>query len=224
MTPRLPAPTALLTALLFATPAILTAQDGPGARALEAASERFATVTSFCADFAQELEVTLLRQVTKANGRLCQKRPNLFSMRFAEPEGDEIVADGTFFWIHLKSESPNQVVQIPMSNRPGFDFYREFLESPFERYAVTEAELETVEGDELPGVVLVPRAATTDWTTASVWIDPDTRLIRRVAITEPNGTIRRVLLTDFDLTPRLAPDIFDYTPPAGANVVQMGGA
>ena len=198
------------------------AAAGQGIAALEAAAERFATVTSMCAGFDQVLSVELLRQEVSSRGTMCQRRPSYFSMRFSEPQGDMIIADGTWFWLQMPSQTPNQVVRIPMSSQPqGLDFYREFLEDPLEKYEATEAGPETIDGVVTHSVRLVPNAR--NYRQATVWIDPAASLIRRIRIVENNGTVRTIALRDIRLNPSLADDYFNYTPPAGSEVITMNG-
>ncbi len=195
---------------------------GQGIAALEAAAERFATVTSMCAGFEQVLSVELLRQEVRSRGTMCQRRPGFFSMRFSDPQGDEIIADGTWFWLHMPSQSPGQVVRIPMSSQPqGLDFYREFLEDPLEKYAATEAGSETIDGVATHSVRLVPNAR--NYRQATVWIDPAASVVRRIRIVENNGTVRTIGLSDIRLNPALADDFFKYTPPPGTDVITMNG-
>jgi len=196
--------------------------EGQGIAALEAAAEKFATVTSMCAEFEQLLTVELLRQEVSSRGTMCQRRPGFFSMAFSDPQGDRILADGTWFWLHMPSQNPGQVVRIPMSSRPqGLDFYREFLEDPLQKYVATEAGAETVGGIATRAVRLVPNAG--NYREATVWIDPAQALVRRIRITENDGTVRRIDLRDIRLNPTLASDFFSYTPPVGTEVITLNG-
>ena len=95
---------------------------------MEEAGARYEEVNSFCAEFQQVLSVPLLDETTRSQGSLCQERPNLFAMRFSDPEGDLLVADGECFWVYYPSSDPRQVIQFEMDSRPGgVDFHREFL-------------------------------------------------------------------------------------------------
>jgi hypothetical protein len=71
------------------------ASDPAALELLERAAERYRGIAAFCADFRQEVQNDLLRQTTRSRGELCQQRPDRFEMRFTEPSGDRVVADGT---------------------------------------------------------------------------------------------------------------------------------
>ncbi|MDT8341834.1 MAG: outer membrane lipoprotein carrier protein LolA [Longimicrobiales bacterium] len=213
---RRPALAAACLALVL--PGALQGQDR-AAEALRAASDTYGGLTTICADFHQVLTVTLLRQVKEARGELCQRRPNLFFMRFSEPGGDEVVADGEWFWVYYASVNPDQVVRLPLDPaRGGLDFYREFLERPGERYhAVLEGE-EEVTGRATLRIALTPRQAR-GYESARVWIDPGRGMIRRVEVAEENGTVRRVTLDRIRVDPVLPADAFTYRVPDGVRVV-----
>ncbi len=153
------------------------------------------------------------------SGRLCQRRPNLFRMDFRDPDGDQVVADGRHFWIYYPSMSPGQVVRLPVDpSRGGLDFFREFLADPAATYRVGAAEAETVAGASTLRIPLEPRSSR-GYRRAVVWIDRESRLIRRVEIEEENGSVRRVTLSNLEVDPALGAGHFEFTPPAGVQVV-----
>ena len=71
----------------------LVAQEG-GLAVLEAAAARYGAASSVCADFVQLRAVPILRQEVTQRGRLCSADPNLFAMRFTDPEGNVVELKG----------------------------------------------------------------------------------------------------------------------------------
>jgi outer membrane lipoprotein carrier protein len=184
------------------------------------ATERFSTLDALCASFRQELEVPLLDQLTRSRGVLCQQQPNLFSMRFQDPEGDVVVVDGDHLWVYYPSMDPRQVIQTDLRGaRGGFDFQSEFLDRPGEKYAPVYERSEEVEGHPCHVLTLTPLTPSA-YESATVWIDASKGLIRRTVIREENGSVRRVTLSDLDLSPDLDPGIFRFTPPPGTQVIR----
>ena len=57
-------------------------EEGGALSILETAAEKYRASTTLCADFRQELSIPLLGEKRSGHGRLCQKQPNLFMMRF----------------------------------------------------------------------------------------------------------------------------------------------
>ena len=128
-------------------PAAVAGQNRDPGEVLEEASRRYEALTGFCASFQQSLEVPLLRQTTNSAGTLCQAKPNLLAMRFSEPAGDVVVADGEHFWVYYPSSDPVQVIRFDMGEHPGgIDFHEEFLGSPAERYTLSYVGEEPVGG------------------------------------------------------------------------------
>src|SRR5881398_1799703 len=61
---------------------------------LDHASAVYQTITSLSADFTQVVTNPMLGAPDTTRGRLYQMRPSRFAMRFTDPKGDRIVADG----------------------------------------------------------------------------------------------------------------------------------
>jgi outer membrane lipoprotein-sorting protein len=209
-----------LLALVF-LPVALTAQEvDSGRAALLGAAERYASISSLCADFLQQLEVPLLDQTVRSSGRLCQSQPNLFSMRFLDPpDGDVIVGDGEFLWVYYPSLDPTQALKFRMEDAGGeFDFQREFLEDPLSKYDPVYHGSESVDGNVLDEVELIPKASAT-FVRARLWIDRASRLVHRLEIHQENGSVRRIWLSQIDPDPVLERGTFLFEPPPGVLVI-----
>lgn len=205
------------TALLLGATA-LAGQDG-GLAVLEGASDHYASVRSICADFVQVLDNPILGDAKTSRGRLCQERPNRFRMDFSDPAGDEVVADGEWFWVFYRSLDESQVLRLPLDpSRGGMDFFREFLSEPAQKYTVESQGEEEVADRRTIRLALTPRSAR-GLVSARVWIDPASNLIRRIEIVENNGLTRLLTLTNVELDPALDADHFEFTVPSGVAVV-----
>lgn len=203
---------------------VVPPQENRAQALLESAGRRYAQVDRFCADFRQELQVPLLGETHRSRGVLCQERPNRFSMRFSDPEGDIVVADGEYFWVYYPSADPGQVLRFTMETRPGgFDFQKEFLEDPGEKYELEYLGSEEVAGQETHLISAVPRRPAA-FTEARLWLDPESSLILRAEVQQENGSRRIVDLSRIRLNPPPDPDRFRFTPPAGVQVIPRGPA
>ena len=190
---------------------------------LDAASARYREVTAICANFEQSIEVRLARRTIRSAGRVCQRRPNLFSMRFSDPDGDMVVSDGEYFWVYYPSLDAEQVMRYAVSGTPGGqDFFREFLEDPGARYEAEEVGTEAVDGRDCRVLTLNPRSGAA-YRGARLWLDAENHLIRRVEIEEQSGNVRTVTLRDSDLSPAIDPGTFVFEVPAGARVMRGPG-
>lgn len=215
----------------FGLLAVLCAAVGPGGAfamqeaadplvILERASGEYSALTGFCADFRQTLTSPLLNQVTRSRGRMCQQQPDRFSMRFTDPEGDLVIADGEWLWIYFPSSDAGQVIRSPMTSggQDRFDFHSEFLSDPGTRYAPAYLRTEEIDGARSHVIRLVPRQPSA-YREAQVWIDEGTWFIRRTEIEEENGNLREVQLAGFEPNPQLASETFRFTPPRGVQVI-----
>ena len=215
---RILSSTLVLIALLVA-PRGGHAQTPDPFAVVESAGRVYRGSSGICSDFEQVLTVPLLGKDVKGRGRLCTRQPGLFSMRFTDPAGDLYLADGTSLWRYTPSSDPKQVLKIEMASGPsGVDFYNDFLDSPRTKYKATYQGKQTLDGKSVHQVALTPLKPTS-YRTAKLWIDAGDSLLRKVEITEENGSVRTVTLRRVELNPKLAADAFRFTPPAGAQVI-----
>ena len=207
---------ALAVAPLACAPPALAAQES--VPALDEAARRYLEVSAICADFEQVIEVRLLRRTVASAGRICQRRPNLFSMRFTDPDGDMVIADGEHVWVYYPSLDAQQVDRYPAAQSPGReDFFREFLEDPGTRYRAEESGREEVDGRDCRVVVLTPREGAS-YRRARLWLDARSHLIRRIEVHEPGDRIRTLTLRAIDLAADPDPALFVFEVPEGARV------
>jgi outer membrane lipoprotein carrier protein len=205
-------------ALLAQAPA--STETSPEALAiLTRAAERYEGMSGFCAQFRQVVVNDLLRQTTRSRGELCQRRPDRFDMRFTDPEGDRVVADGRYLWAYFPSTDPGQAFRTDPGAAEGrFDLHREFLGEPGERYAPTLEGRETLEGRAVHLLALRP-LRTSPFLRARIWVGVDDALIRKIEITETEGFVRTLELSSMQLDPSLPDARFRFDVPPGVRVV-----
>ena len=210
---------ALLLWVPASPPPVRAQESGTALRALENAAERYREVSAICADFEQVIEVRLLGRRIESAGRVCQQRPNLFSMRFSDPEGDMVISDGRDFWVYYASIDAEQVMRHPAADSPGrHDFFREFLDNPASKYSAEGGVTERV-GDRECRVVSLTPVAGAAYRGARLWLDTGNHLIRRLELHEESGNLRTVTLSNLDLSPTVDADLFTFEVPEGARVM-----
>jgi len=205
---------------LFALALANPVRGQEAAAILERASERHEALSAFCANFHQVIEVTLLRDTIVSRGELCQARSDRFDMRWSDPAGDRVVADGTDLWVYFPSVDEGAVNRTRLAGSEGqFDLHREFLSDPGERYDATYLGTEQAAGRATYLIALRPRAAS-PYRSARVWIDTADYLIRKIEIEELESENRRTVeLTNIRIDPNLPEDRFRFEPPAGVQVI-----
>lgn len=207
----------LLTVLAFAGQSAATVDSSEAI--LSRASRAYEEATTLQADFVQKIDIPALEQTKTGRGVVYQKKPNYFLMKFEDPAGDVVVADGKWFWMYYPSAQPDQVIRtaIDQASPEGATLGGRFLENPTARYVATYVRRDTVDGRPAYLVSLVPKFDA-PYTLVRVWIDAGDYLVRQFEVHEENGTVRTMTLTHVKADVSLPDRLFRFSPPAGVQV------
>ena len=190
---------------------------------LDRATAAWAKVKTARASFEQVIANSLTGSTASARGEFQQQRPGKVAIRFAEPNGDRIVSDGSTVWIYLPSSVPGQVIKRSSRDAAAMpiDITSQFLDDPRGKYDVTAAGSATVDGRPTTGLALVPKAAgNAPFSKATIWVDDEDGLIRQFEVVEPSGITRRVRITSLELNVPVDRNAFTFKPPPGVKVVE----
>ncbi|HEU4881431.1 MAG TPA: outer membrane lipoprotein chaperone LolA [Longimicrobium sp.] len=194
------------------------ANQDRAAEILTQAERAARAIRSMEADFTQTLTVPLLNTTQRSTGKLYQRKPDRFLMRFSDPEGDVIVADGRHFWLYYPSTDRTQVIRTSIAEGgEAVDLQAQFLSNPNQRFVATLVGEESVGGQQTHVLTLVPRGASA-YRILKVWIDKDDYLVRRFEMTEENNSVRTVEMRNLRTNHALPDNLFTFTPPAGAQI------
>src|SRR6266478_5859467 len=151
---------------------------------LDRASATYQTITSLSADFVQVIVNPMIGTPDTTRGKLYQMRPSRFAMRFTEPKGDRIVADGRYLWLYTPSTVPGQVIRsrIPEVGTTGPNLIGQFVERPRQRYDARYLRADSLPGGMADVVALVPKAKDQPYSEARIWVDRNNGLVRRIEI------------------------------------------
>jgi outer membrane lipoprotein carrier protein len=208
------------SALLLLLPlSTSSAQDAPAA--LARAERAYGAVRSVRAEFHQTITNPMLGAPETSSGTLFLVKPDRFAMRFADPAGDRIVADGTWLWAYTPSTVPNQVIRqpIPVAGAATPNLFAQFVDRPMERYEATALGRDTVAGDPVDLVRLVPRVSGLGFRRATIAISTRTGWIRSVATVEDSGQERTLVLTTIVPDAPVPAEEVRFAPPRGTKVV-----
>ena len=192
---------------------------------LDRASAAYDSISTLSVDFVQIVMNPLLGAPDTTRGALHIKRPSHFAMRFTDPAGDRVVADGRHLWLYTPSTTPGQVVRtaIPAAGNTGPNLIGQFVERPRERY-----DARYVRPDSLPSgwadvVALVPKQTNLPYQEAVIWVDRSDGLVRRIEIAETSGAgLQRVVtLSRVRVNAEVPAREFRFSPPAGVRVVDL---
>lgn len=204
-------------ALVAALPGAALAQD-PVSHAVQA----WARVHTIRGNFEQTITNPLVGGTATSRGEFQQERPGRLSIRFTEPSGDAIVADGKAVWVYLPSSAPGQVIRRPATDRSAapIDFTAQFLEAPRARYMISDVGRQPLDGRATHVLRFVPKpGGSSTFVRGQVWVDDADGLIRQFEVTEASGLTRRVHLTNVQLNGAVDAAAFKFTIPKGVKVV-----
>ncbi len=199
----------------------LTAQDPWPV--LDHASQTYQTIANLSADFVQVVANPMIGAPDTTRGRLYQMRPSRFAMRFTDPKGDRIVADGRYLWLYTPSTTPGQVIRsrIPEVGTTGPNLIGQFVERPRERYTARYVRSDSL-GDGVADIVtLKPKTGDQPYSAATIWIRRDDGLVQRMEIAEASGQDRTVVLTNLKVNAGVPGREFTFSPPGGVRVVDQ---
>ncbi|HEX2093426.1 MAG TPA: outer-membrane lipoprotein carrier protein LolA [Longimicrobiaceae bacterium] len=207
---------------LPAAPDAARAESDAGAEQVLRQVERsYAAVRSMQADFVQDLRVPLLGTSQRSSGKIYQRRPDRFLMRFSDPAGDVIVADGRYFWMYYPSSDPRQVMKTSIAaGSEQVDLHRQFLSDPVGRYDAALGGEEMVDGHRTRVLTLVPKQQS-PYRQLRIWVDADDYAVRRFEMTEENESVRRIEFRNLRRNVPLPDALFAFTPPRGTQVFEQ---
>jgi outer membrane lipoprotein carrier protein len=175
------------------------------------------------ASFEQTLTNPLTGSEVTARGEFQQQGRNRLGIRFTDPAGDRIVADGRTLWIYIPSTTPGQVIRSSLARGANsVDLTGQFLTAPRSKYTISAAGTTSVGGRLAHGLLLIPkREGSHPFTRATVWVDDRDGLVRQFEVTDQNGVTRRVRLTSISVNVPVDAAAFRFAPPKGVRVVQQ---
>ena len=188
----------------------LPAQGGDkGVPVVQRASRAYQALSSFQAEFQQHFEDRNL-DIPDSKGTLYQEGKNRFAMRFSDPPKDAIIVDGTRVWMYLPSSSPGQVLRFPQPNHPtyGTNLLGTFLDNAADRYRITYVKSEVIDGHVTDAVLMEPIANDMPFRRATIWIDRELGLPRRLDIEESRDHRRVLSLSQLQQNRTIPADIF----------------
>ncbi len=222
MSARRPAVCAALTLLALGSAAPVAGQDPWPA--LDRAAAAYAALETLAADFVQIVDNPLFGDPDTTHGRLYLRPPGRFAMRFSDPAGDRIVADGRYLWLYTPSTTPGQVIRtrIPASGGLSPNLIGQFVDRPRERYQARWVREERLAGGGAADVLaLQPLDPEAPYRNATIWIDRASGLLARVEITERTGQGRTVALRGVRANAAVPGRELTFTPPSGVRIVDQ---
>lgn len=201
----------------------IAAQDASSV--LAAAERRYEQIRTLRADFRQVIENPMLGGPEETSGVLFLSPPDRFAMRFTDPEGDRIVADGDWLWLFNPSTVDDQVIrtEIPESGPATPNLFAQFVQDPTERYQVSYLRADRTAGRRVHLITLVPRLDDFPFQEATIHVDAVDGMLRAIQIVEHTGQTRYLEFRNFVENQPIAQAELSFSPPDGVRVVTPRG-
>ena len=197
---------------------------------LDKAATAHSALRSLKATFEQVIQNPLTGSSASARGEMLQKGPRYLAIRFSQPKGDLIVADGQALWVYLPSTNPGQVFRVPIGAQGSavagsVDVLSAFFQQPRGHYDVKDAGVSPIDGRDAHAIILMPKKpGDAPFTKAVVWIDPRSAYVRQFETTDASGLVRTVKVTRFGANAPINDNVFRFVPPANVKIFDQAGA
>ncbi|NIN70333.1 MAG: hypothetical protein GTO46_00050 [Gemmatimonadetes bacterium] len=210
-------PSLLAALLLWASP--VAAQDA--VQALARAERTYRGTNTLTAEFTQTIVNPMLGNPEETRGLLFLAPPDRFAMRWTEPAGERVVADGEWLWAYAPSSVPDQVIRqaIPQYGPSSPQLIGQFVDRPLERYDARYVGEETVGSVVTDLVYLVPKRDDMPFRDAEIAIARSDGLLRRIKVTEASGQRRTLVLANLRTNAAIPAAELRFEVPDGVRIV-----
>ncbi len=185
----------------------------PSGSAIERMHAFLKDVHSLKADFTQVVLDNNMQQVRKSHGTLEIKRPDRFRWDYATPNQEIIVADGKRVWIY--DVELQQITVKPLSGTLAASPAVLLSGSNDVEKSFAIKELGTDEG--LQWVGLTPKIKDTDFESVKMGFKGND--VSVMELKDALGNLTRITFSHLVLNPAIPDSHFQFTPPAGADVI-----
>jgi outer membrane lipoprotein carrier protein len=173
----------------------------------------------FSASFFQESMLKAMQITDTAEGHLTVKRPGKMRWEYTIPEKQSIVTDGKTMWIYRPADNQVMLGKAPayFGRGKGAGFLSD-IRLIRESFTI---EQHPAENEDYYRLKLLPREPTQELADIILSVAKRTYQIDQVVSHNAYGDETRIVLSDFRFDIDPADDLFRFTIPAGADVVQM---
>ena len=197
----------------------MVAQDA--VTALGRAEQAYERLETLRAEFTQTIVNPMLGGPEITHGTLFLAPPSRFAMKFSDPEGDRIVADGTWLWAYAPSTVPGQVIRqpIPKAGAASPNLLAQFVVRPLEHYRATYLTSDNVNGTAVDVVQLIPRRDDAPFRQAEIAIARESGLVMRLGVRELSGQRRTLVFTGIVTDVPIPDSELTFSAPDGVRIV-----
>ncbi len=182
----------------------------------ERLQDHYETIESFQAGYVQILTNAATKEQEERVGRIFFKKPLSVRWESTSPEEELLLIDEDTVWNYFPEENSLYRYEtdeiLTSRNMIRFISGQARLTEDFQ---VEEQDME----DGLHKIKLVPKNPEPDLVLAYIWSD-DEGMMRRILLVDFFGNGNELRLKDIELNPDLDEDLFKFTPPEDAEVIE----
>ena len=196
------------------------------AQTITTAGDYFKTVSDFYAlirDYEADMDVSMGNRQMKAH--VSFKRPDLLRIDFSKPAEQVVVFNGDLLTIYLPGSSAVLQQSVQSSSAGGASLATSQGLSLMSRYYTIKYEigqepvtLDDTSDERVIKLVFDRRNTTEAFRSIKIAINAETKLIRRIAATTPQGEEYVFTFSDYKVNQDIPDQRFIYDPPSSANV------
>ena len=207
--------TALLIAAIVLFSGQLEARAQDADELIRRLESRYNAVSALQADFTQTMSSAYSDLNESFSGTLLMQGPRYR----VETHGQTMVTDGAVTWIYNEAENQVLINQNDTSDE-GFSIDRLFTDYS-SRFIVRSVGTERIDGKAHFVLNLEPKESGSFFETVTVWMRSDDAIISRIKVVDQNETTMRFDLDNVTFDPDLKADAFTFSPPQGAEVIDL---
>lgn len=192
--------------------------------------KKYEKIDEFHAEFDQEAEVKALDTVEKASGKVWFKKPGKMRWNYSNPNNDEIVSDGKTIWYYNEQEKQVMKSSLEKLNREtnsttlisGLGKIKEIFHA---KYAARD-DISTSPESYL--IELTPKENDKEseepYNKIIIAVNKQNTLVDRIYLFDPFGNKTKITLNNFSINKNISDSVFKFSPPKGAEVIDMPAA
>jgi outer membrane lipoprotein carrier protein len=177
---------------------------------------RYEMVDDAVAQFEQQVKFGYSKIEQTFTGTLYMKKPNRYRI---ESEHQTIVTDGISVWAY--SPANNQVIIDHYKENQNSLTPNKFMLNLPSNYYATLLGTEKGKSGEQVLLKLVPKDDRSFVKTVKIWVDEKNWMVKKILILDVNETTTTYTINDMKLNVSLKDRTFNFTPPAGAETVDL---
>lgn len=205
---------ALLVGLLSLAGAHFDVQAQTPRQVFDRLKERYAGIESVQARFTQAISSDYSDETMTARGTVVMQG-NKYRV---ETDAQTLVTNGEITWVYMPADR-QVLINDYVADETTFSL-NDFFFHQADRYDATDVKTVQVSGAKHFVLTLKPKDDTS-FTEAVIYMRDSDALVTRLQVTDINGTRMDFTLEDLRINPSLDRTVFTFTPPPGAEIVDL---